>query len=153
MRRSILIATLGAAILASSAQGAVLGPRSANSEALSLRWGRGLAVVGARGAILGTLRRGRLVVTIPKGSTAVATVYGAEYKKKLSARRTLYRGYGLRYHVFHGRWRVRIVGRGVNASAAGEGWFGLDGTRGQYAVGGGAYKRWPSVYRTFSLGG
>jgi hypothetical protein len=152
MRRPLLIAIVGAATVAAGAQASTMSARNASARAFSLRWGHGVAVVSARGAILGTLRRGRLVVTIPRGSTAVAAVYGAEYERRLSAHRTLYRGRWLRYRIFDGRWRVGIRGRGVNASAAGRAWFELEGTEGQYSVGGGRYRRWPTVSRTFKLG-
>ena len=151
MRRPVLIVIVGAA-LAAGVQASAAAVRTANAQPLSLRWGHGRAVVAARGAILGTLRRGRLVVTIPDGSSAVVTVYGAEYRRRLSRHRTLYRGHWLRYRIFDGSWRIRILGRGVNASAAGSGWFGLEGTEGQYSIGGGSYRRWPTVYRTFRLG-
>jgi hypothetical protein len=151
-RAALVIAILGATLFASGAEAASLEPLTANAQALSLDGGHGLAIIALRGSVLGTLRHGRLIVKIPRRSRAVAYVYGAESKRKLSARRTLYRGYRLRYRVFGGAWRLRIEGRGIDAGAAGRGWFGLQGTRGTYSIGGGAYRLWPRVYKTFTLG-
>jgi hypothetical protein len=154
MRRSVLIiAVAGGLLVATADKGATAGPLTAGAQTLSLRGGRGVAVVSAHGAVLGSLRRGRLVVTIPRGSHAVAAVFGAEVRRKLGARRTLYRGHGIRYRVFRGAWRLRIEGRGVNASAAARGTFGLAGGRGFFSVADRPYRHWPTVYRRFRLRG
>lgn len=153
MRSSaLLVAFLGAALFAGTAQATVAVAQTANAQTLSLRGGRGTAILALRGSILGTLRRGRLIVTIPRHSTAVSKVYGAETRRRLSGRSTLYKGTDIRYRVFGGSWRLNIVGRGINAGAAGRGWFGLEGSRGTYSIAGGRYRAWPRVYKTFRLG-
>ena len=149
---AVLPAILVTATLAGVAQAAVPTVRSPNAQTLSLARGRGLAIVALKGSILGRLRRGRVIVMIPERSSAVAHVYGAEHKHRLNAHAMLYRGSRLRYRIFGGRWRIRLRGGGVNAGAAGRGWFGLDGDRGTYSIAGRSPRHWPSAYRTFDLG-
>jgi hypothetical protein len=123
-------------------------------DALSLARGRGTAVIRARnGAVLGTLARGRIVITdYQRGPETEVGVSGCEVRKRLGPRTWMCRGVRLGFSVLYGSWRILIRGRGINASARVTGSSTLEGTAGTYSVNGGPRHPWPEEARTFELG-
>jgi hypothetical protein len=153
MRRLFLLLALGiatalwAAVPASSAVA-----RTPNSQTFSLRDDSGIASVWQRGAMLGHLRSGRLIVVDPPapGSPTVI-VRGHEMKKKLNANTTEYRGRDISFRIFGATWRVRIRGRGIDVSGVVRGWLRLSGVSGTYAIGDDDYEPWPTTPQVFRL--
>jgi hypothetical protein len=153
MRRLILIATFVLAGLAALPAGDALlsTATTEGSVELSLRDGRGLAVISRRGTVLGRLRRGRIVAT--------RNVFVANWssKRKISDNLVAYRGRRMTLRVFSGdgRWRIRLRGRAVNVSAVVRGSLTLDGANsgetGLYSIDGGPVRAWPRTRQNFSL--
>src|SRR5919109_3548376 len=154
MRRllTLTVATAVALAAAPSASAQEIAARTPGAESFSLRNGTGRAVVSQRGAILGRIAAGRLVVVdIEAGGAPTVIVRGYESREVLDARRTAYRGEGMSFRVFGGTWRARIRGRGIYVSGVVRGWLTLIGTRGTFSIGDGPYRSWPRTLRTFRL--
>ena len=153
MRRFLLLLALAVA----TALTAVVPANSAlartpGSQTFSLRDGSGIASVWQRGAILGHLRSGRLVVVdLPTPGSPTVIVRGHETKRVLSESTTEYRGRDMSFRIFGGTWRARIRGRGIDVSGVVRGWLRLGGVSGTYAIGDGAYKPWPEIPQVFRL--
>jgi hypothetical protein len=130
--------------------------RTTGSVPLSLKSGRGLAIIKSRGALLGRIKAGRIVATLN------VVVRCWRYRTRLASGMVRYRGLraGCAYKTFHvfsddGRWRVRVKGRGINVSGVARGSLVLDGANtgrtGTYSIAGSRYRRWPRRPHTYSL--
>jgi hypothetical protein len=153
MRRCLLpIALAVATALAAAAPASSAVARTPGSQTFSLRDGSGIASVWQRGALLGHLRSGRLVVVnLPAPGAPTVIVRGYETKRALSETTTEYRGRDMSFRVFGSTWRVRIRGRGIDVSGVVRGWLRLGGVSGTYAIGDGDYEPWPEIPEVFRL--
>lgn len=126
------------------------------SVSISLKSGRGLAVIQSRGALLGRIRAGRVV------ATPNVVVRCWKYKRRLASGMIRYRRVregctDVTFHVFSddGTWRVRSKGRGINVSGVARGSLTLDGASrgrtGTYSIAGGEFRPWPRERHTYSL--
>ena len=158
MRHSLVIGALllggfvvPAALMAQSASA-----RTAGSVSLSLKSGRGLAIIQSRGALLGRIKAGRIV------ATPNVVVRCWRYRTRLESGMIRYRGLrqGCTYITFRvfsddGTWRVRIKGRGINVSGVVRGSLALDGANtgrtGTYSIAGREFRPWPRRLHTYSL--
>ena len=124
-----------------------------SSSTLSLQRGVGTAIVRSDdGAMLGTMRSGRIVIfDAPRGAVTEMTVSGCTMRR-IEGSTTVCRGQNLSFSIVDGRWRVTLQGRGIHASAVVRGWARLRGTRGTYRIDDGPRRRWPRFARTFTLG-
>lgn len=153
MRRLlVLVSTMVVALVATaSAEAARVGTPGA--ESLSLRDGVGRAVISQRGALLGHLTQGQLIVAdLLNGPSPTVIVRGYESRRILKTGATRYRGADLSFRVFGGTWRVRIRGSGIDLSAVVRGSLGLEGVSGTFAIGDSPYRLWPSTMEKFDLG-
>jgi hypothetical protein len=143
----VVVTALSAAVPASAALA-----RTPGSQSFSLRDGSGIASVWQRGALLGHLRSGRLIVVdLPSPGSPTVIVRGHETKKVLNDATTEYRGRDMSFRIFGGTWRARIRGRGIDVSGVVRGWLRLSGISGTYAIGDGEYQRWPTTPQVFRL--
>lgn len=124
-----------------------------DGSALSLANGRGTAAVHSRsGSLLGSVRRGRIVVVNrPTGAKTTVRFWGCEERRRPTARKTVCIGQGLRVSVLSGSWSTTLKGRGVNASAVVEGRLRIRGQRGTFSIDG-VNRAWPREFRTYVLG-
>jgi hypothetical protein len=163
MRRAPLFALAAGLALAAASTASATPPSLAaaagtpGSESISLKNGIGFAVVWSRGAVLGRVRRGAItVIDIAGGGDPGGFVRGCERRSGGLATRLVCRGRDLSFYIHGGTWKVRIRGRGINASGVVRGTLGLDraddGT-GRYSIGGGSYRRWPAALRFLKIGG
>jgi hypothetical protein len=122
-------------------------------SALSLDNGRGTAAVhSGSGALLGTVRRGRIIVVDrPNGANTNVRFWGCEERTHPAPRTTVCRGQGLRVSVLRGSWVTTLKGRRVNASAVVDGRLRIRGQRGTFSIDG-VTRSWPSTFRTYVLG-
>lgn len=139
MKRLLLIACL-LGLLTSADPAATA--RSAGDGTLSVRDGRGTFMINARGGIIGSFARGRVIITDPvEGDGTGPIVSGEEYHKELSDTADMYRGTRVRFRLIGGFFKVRVIGRGVNLSVVGRGTVVLKGEGtiddGSYSVNGG----------------
>jgi hypothetical protein len=153
MRRLFLLLALAVATALSAAAPASSAlARTEGSQSFSLRGGSGIASVWQRGALLGHLRSGRLIVIdLPTSGSPTVIVRGYETKKALNATTTEYRGRDMSFRIFGGTWRVRIRGRGIDVSGVVRGWLRLGGISGSYAIGDGDYRPWPVTPQVIRL--
>jgi hypothetical protein len=158
MRHSVVIGALllGGFALPAALMAERLPARTTGSVLLSLKSGRGLAIIQSRGALLGRVKAGRIV------ATPNVVVRCWRYKTRLASGMIRYRGVrkGCTYLTFRvfsddGTWRVRIRGRGINVSGVVRGSLALDGANtgrtGTYSIAGGEFRPWPRRLHTYSL--
>ena len=138
----VLAFTLAAA---SSAAGRVA------ERGIELADGSGRATLALRGAVLGVIAQGRLAVIALAGRDRPQILVAGYSWTTRDGNATVYGGKNIRFRVFRGSWRIRISGRGINASAVGRGLVGLEGS-GRYALSGGDFVPWPAQYELIRLG-
>ena len=121
----------------------------ASDGTLSVRDGRGTFVVNARGGIIGSLARGRVVITDPvDGDGTGPIVSGDDWHKDRTDITTVYGGTRVRFRLIGGSFRIRVIGSGVNLSVVGRGTVTLNGQGtdddGTYSVNGVPYAPVPA---------
>jgi hypothetical protein len=100
--------------------------RAANGT-LSIREGRGVVELDARGSMTGRLN-GRLTVTDPKPfDLKRPVVYGAKKTIYRNARTTVYQGKNVRFRLGGARFVIRLEGRAIFLSAIAHGTGTIDG--------------------------
>ena len=125
----------------------------AGAGTVSLRDGTGSAYIAGRGGVLGSIVRGRVRIRdLPDRNGTTIRVSGADWSRVIDSRTTVYGGRDVRFRALDGAWAVRIVGRGIDASAAGRGSVTLDGSAGTFSIDGGTYRRWPEDRTTYRYG-
>ena len=152
---SLISATLALAGAASTAP-----PRNVDGT-LTVRDGRGVVQVRARGSIIGQLGKGTLTVTETPDLRATIIVRGAERARYPSATVSVFSGTNIRFRIAHNRrLTVRLNGKRVNFSAVGRGDGWMDGLGdpaagiffdGSYSLNGAAYQSLPDVRTAFVL--
>ena len=95
---------------------------------LSIREGRGMVFLNARGSITGRFEKGKLTVTDPHPfDSKRPVVYGASKTTYRGAKTTIYQGRNIRFRLIGARYQIRIEGRGLFLSAIGRGPGIVDG--------------------------
>jgi hypothetical protein len=154
MRYAVVVVTAALAAFAAPAAGAQTLDRYLTAGGtLSLREGAGTADVIARGGILGQIDRGRVLIRdLPDGVGTDINVWGADWRRVIDSRTTVYGGRRLRFRALGGAWRARMKGRGIDASAAGRGSVTLRGATGTFSVDGESFRDWPEDATRFRYG-
>ena len=159
VRRLLIFATLGTLVLA-LAPGAQAAERvdlrqylAVDTAPLSLVGGKGTAKIVRRGgAVLGSVREGRIVITAPRGRRPGASISGCNSRRRPSTRTIVCAGKGLYFSTRSDR-KVSLRGSGVDVSAVMRGSLSLKGTAGWYSIGGVSSGSWPRILRTWRVGG
>lgn len=100
---------------------------TASSGTLSIREGRGIVQLTARGSITGRVR-GRITITDPKPyDSKRPVVYGATQTKYRNEKTVVYIGSNLRFRLIGSLYTVRVDGRAIFMSAIGRGQGMLNG--------------------------
>ena len=137
--------------------GALAAPATASARrSLELVGGTGFAAIANRGAVIGRVGAGRVVVIHKSGYAAPSGyVRGCNLGRRGSFRTKLVcRGdRTISFYVHGGRWRVKMRGRAINVSGVVSGALTLrDGEAGTYWVSGMSRRRaWPE-YRHIRIG-
>ena len=159
MRRLLLSATVCPAFLvfAPGAQAAervdLRQPAGTDTRGLSLVNGSGAATIVRRsGVILGSVRRGRIVVTARRGRRPAVSLSGCESRRRPNRRTVVCSGRDLQFSTSRDR-RIALRGSGIYVSAVMRGRVTLEGTSGWYSIEGVAQGSWPRISRTWSIGG
>jgi hypothetical protein len=123
MRKTVLVIVL-----------ALFVPAAAQSQSegangtLSIREGRGIVQLDARGSITGRLN-GKITITDPKPyDSKRPVVYGATKTTYKNVRTTIYQGKNVRFRLIGARFELRLQGRAIFLSAIGRGDGVLDGS-------------------------
>ncbi len=123
MRKTVLL-TLLALLVPAAAFSTTSTP---SNGTLSIREGRGIVQLDARGSMTGRVN-GQISITDPKPyDSKRAVVYGATQTIYRNVRTTTYRGKNLRFRLIGARFELRIQGRAIFLSAIGRGNGVLDG--------------------------
>jgi len=102
-------------------------PPPGNNGTLSIREGRGMVQLSARGTITGRLR-GKLTVTDPNpNDSRRPVVYGATRTTAKSLKTVVYQGRNVRFRLVGATYTIRLDGRAIFMSAIGRGRGILDG--------------------------
>ena len=127
MRIVLVLLTFLAVLSAAPALGGATGPRGQGT--LSIRDGKGMVQLSARGSMIGRFERGKVTITDPNPHDARrAVVLGAERKVSRGAKTTVYSGKDVRIRIVGWLAHVRIEGRGIHLSAVGSGRGMVEGT-------------------------
>ena len=150
MRRLFLLAGLATLVFTPSAQANSFAfVSAAATDSLSLVRGTGtVRLYSTNGAIIGSVRRGRVTFVDVGGSSRI-TVCG---RRPNANRIVTCSGRYIRFSVLLGAWRMTVTGTGIYASARVRGIMRLRGTAGTYSIDGGARRAWPRTARYFRLG-
>jgi hypothetical protein len=134
-------------------------PPAANGT-LSVREGRGIVQLSAKGSMTGRLR-GRIRITDPNPyDSKRPVVYGATKTIYKSEKTVIYEGRNLRFRLIGSRYTVRLDGRAIFMSAIGRGQGQLDGEGnvaggvffdGVYSLNDEAYRSLPDDLMGFEL--
>ena len=104
-------------------------PKPAQDGTLSVREGRGMVQLSAKGSVTGRFDRGKIVVTDPNPYDANRpVVYGASKTIYRGEKTTIYQGRNIRFRLGGALFHIRLTGRGIFLSAVGHGRGLIDGT-------------------------
>jgi hypothetical protein len=106
-----------------------LAGRPVTDGTLSVKDGKGVVQLSARGSLIGRFERGKVTITDPNPYDARRpTVLGAEVIVYRSAKTTVYSGRDVRIRIGGGLTHVKIEGRGIYVSAVGRGTGMINGS-------------------------
>jgi hypothetical protein len=95
---------------------------------LSVREGRGMVFVNAKGSITGRFEKGKLtVIDLNPFDSKRPVVYGASKTTYRGAKTTIYQGRNVRFRLIGAHYQTRVEGRGIFLSAIGRGRGIIDG--------------------------
>lgn len=115
-------------VLALFAPAAALSTPSPHNGTLSIREGRGIVHLDARGSVTGRAN-GKITITDPKPyDSKRPVVYGATKTTYRNVKTTVYQGKNLRFRLSGARFNLRIQGRAIFLSAIARGTGSIDGT-------------------------
>jgi hypothetical protein len=153
MKRLLPIAALVALLLPSLGTATT---RNMSDGTLSIRDGRGKFTIYARGGVIGSFAKGRVIITDPvDGDGTGPIVSGDDWHKERSDTTDIYGGTRVRFRLIGGAFKIQVIGRGVNLSVVGRGQVTLNGEGtlddGSYSVNGADYLSIPSEPFSFAL--
>jgi hypothetical protein len=132
----------------------------AQNGTLSIREGRGLVQLDARGSMTGRAN-GKITITDVKPyDSKRPVVYGAKRTIYRNVRTTVYQGKNLRFRLIGGRFQLRIQGRSIFLSAIARGTGSIDGAGdpsadiyydGVWSLNDSAYQSLPDTLSSFDL--
>jgi hypothetical protein len=124
MRKTVLLILL-ALLIPAAAQSQ---PRAPQNGTLSIREGRGIVELSARGSMTGRVN-GKITITDSKPyDSKRPVVYGATKTTYRNVRTTVYQGKNIRFRLIGARFQFRIQGRAIFLSAIARGDGVIDGT-------------------------
>jgi hypothetical protein len=157
MRKTVLLVVLALVIPAAAQSSSNLPPNGT----LSIREGRGIVQLDARGSMTGRVN-GKITITDPKPyDNKRPVVYGARKTTYKNLRTTVYRGKNLRFRLIGARFNFRIQGQKIFLSAIARGEGILDGTGdpsanifydGVWSLNDSPYQSLPDTATSFELG-
>ena len=157
MKRLLLTAALVALLLPTLGTATTRNP---NDGTLSVRDGRGIFMVSARGGVIGSFARGKVIITDPNpddGTGPIVSMSSDDIKRERSDTTTVWTGTKIRFRLIGGYFKIKVIGRGVNLSVVGRGQVSFNGEGtlddGSYSVNGADYVPVSPDVLTFALNG
>jgi hypothetical protein len=161
VRKLLLLFTLLSVLAATSASAGR--PAPGGQGTLSIKDGKGMVQLSARGSMIGRFKSGKVTITDPNPYDARrAVVLGAERVARKGARTAVYSGNDVRIRIVGWLAHVRIEGRGIHLSAVGSGRGSVEGSGdpalgvfydGVWSLNDEAYKSLPDELTGFQLTG
>jgi hypothetical protein len=155
MNRLLLIAALVALLLPSLGAATT---RSTGDGTLSVRDGRGVFTMNARGGVIGSFVRGKAIIVDPiddDGTGPIISLSSDDLKRERGDTTTIVTGTKVRFRLIGGTFRIKVIGRGVNLSVVGRGTVTLTGEGtlddGSYSINGADYVPILPVQLSFAL--
>jgi hypothetical protein len=125
--RKLLVPFLVLLVLPATAFAGGPTPPTPESGTLSIREGRGIVQLNARGSITGKLK-GKITITDPTPyDSKRPIVYGAKKTTSRSDKTVVYQGKNVRFRLIGAQYNIRLEGRAIFMSAIGHGKGQLDG--------------------------
>jgi hypothetical protein len=156
MRKTVLLILL-ALLIPAAAQSRPAAPQNGT---LSIKEGRGVVELNARGSMTGRVN-GQISITDPKPyDNKRPVVYGATKTTFKNVRTTIYRGKNVRFRLIGARFEIRVQGRAIFLSAIARGDGVLDGAGdptadvfydGTWSLNDSPYQSLPDVSTPFDL--
>jgi hypothetical protein len=155
MKRVALIVALAALVFPTLGFAVV---QNAGDGTLSVKDGRGIFTVNAKGGVIGSFAKGKVIVTDPNpddGTGPIVSLSGDDWHKDRGDTTDVYGGTKIRFRLIGGTFRIKVIGRGVNLSVVGKGSATVNGEGtlddGSYSVNGSDYLAVPLDPVTFTL--
>jgi hypothetical protein len=155
VKRSALIVALAALVFPTLAVAVV---RNTGDGTLSLKDGRGTFTINAKGGVIGSFAKGRVIITDPiegDGTGPIVSLSGDDWHKDRGDTTDVYGGTKIRFRLIGGAFKIKVVGRGINLSVVGRGQATINGEGtpddGSYSVNGSDYLSIPLDPFTFTL--
>jgi hypothetical protein len=134
MRNLLVLFLLLLLVVPATALARTAPPPPTNDGTLSIREGRGLVQLSARGSITGRFGNGKITITDPNPyDTYRPAVFGASKITYRNEKTTVYQGRSVRFRMIGALFHTKIEGRGIFLSAIGRGRGQLDGAGGTAA--------------------
>lgn len=125
MRNALLTLLVAALVLPVAALASRVAP---GDGTLSVEGASGLVIVKARGAVIGRVDGGQVVIAdLSSGDGNDPVVWGAQFRRQLEPGTFVYRGRNITFRVIGGGFRVTVKGSGISISVVGRGDAFLDG--------------------------
>jgi len=153
MKRLLLLAAFVALLLPSLGAAET---RTAGDGTLSVRDARGTFTITAKGGVIGSFAKGRVVVTDPIEDDGTGPIVsGDDWHHERSDTTDVYGGTKVRFRLIGGTFKIKVIGRGVNLSVVGKGTVTLNGEDtgddGDYSLNGADYLPILADVFTFTL--
>ena len=155
MKRVALIVAFAALVFPTLAVAVTV---NANDGTLSVKDGRGTFTVNAKGGVIGSFAKGRVIITDPvegDGTGPIVSLSGDDWHKDRGDTTDVYGGTKIRFRLIGGAFKIKVIGRGVNLSVVGRGQATVNGEGtlddGSYSVNGSDYQPVPLDPLTFTL--
>jgi hypothetical protein len=148
MRRLLPFAVLAALLVPAAATAR---PGGLSDGTLSVKDGRGVITIQGRGGVIGSFAKGSVTINDPvDGDGTGPIVNGDEWSKERSDTTTTWGGWGVRFRMIGGTFKIVVRGRGINLSLVGKGTVTLNGAGtdndGTYSVNGSDYGPFPDYF-------
>jgi hypothetical protein len=153
MKRLVILVALAALVFPTLG---VAMTRNAGDGSLSVRDGRGTFTINAKGGVIGSFAKGRVIITDPiEGDGTGPIVSGDDWHRDKGETTDIFGGTKVRFRLIGGAFKIRVIGRGVNLSIVGRGQATINGEGtlddGSYSVNGSEYQPVPFDPFTFTL--